>query len=124
MPSVKARRVALRILKWEQKLGEWEREPKLRANVVGANGLTAANPLAPYLFGTTSRGGHAELLYAELERRAVHSQARRGTFESRENPPGLFQCRQDMRTFGFFQSLVLPINLAKGAALKVSERDL
>lgn len=46
MPSVKARRVALRILKWEQKLGEWEREPKLRANVVGANGLTAANPLA------------------------------------------------------------------------------
>jgi len=46
VPSVKARGVALRILKWEQKLGEWEREPKLRANVVAANGLAGANRLA------------------------------------------------------------------------------
>ena len=66
----------------------------------------------------------AEPFHAKLERGAIHSQARGRTVGSREYPSGIFQCRQYMRTFGVFQSLVLASNLARGAAIKVSERNL
>src|SRR4030095_7094990 len=66
-----------------------------------------------------------ELLQPELERRAIHSEARRRPPWSSENPPGLVEDCQNMRAFGCFQRLVLAIIPAKcGAVIKILERNL
>ena len=68
---------------------------------------------------------NSELFHAELESRAVQSQARGRTLWSGENPLGLFHGGQNMRTIGFFQGSVVPTTLTRrGVGMKASERDL
>jgi hypothetical protein len=66
-----------------------------------------------------------ELLQPELERRAIHSEARRRPAWSGENPSGILEDCQNVRALGCFQSLVLAIISARcGAVIKVSDRNL
>jgi hypothetical protein len=73
----------------EIKMGRVGREPKLACERRGANGLAVCQPIGTRLLNRnthpTLRAGtaDAELLHAELERRAVHSQARGRTVWSR-----------------------------------------
>src|SRR4029077_3747433 len=68
---------------------------------------------------------NSKLFQAELERRAIHSEAHRRPAYTTENPPGLFEDCQNVRAFGCFQSLVLAIISAKcDAVIKILERNL
>src|SRR5206468_8883534 len=69
--------------------------------------------------------GDSEFFHAELEGRALQSQARCCAPRSGENPPGLFHSSQDKRPFCFFQRSVVPTILTgRGVWMKTPERDL
>src|SRR5438309_2068014 len=68
---------------------------------------------------------NTELLQPELERRAIHSEARRRPACTTENPPGIFKDCQNVRALGCFQSLILAIiSVGCDAVMKILERNL
>ena len=108
---------------------KWNRQPIQGAKVVlepaGSCQRTGSCGCQLQLAFTSPGADDSELFHAELESGAVHSQTRRCTPRSGEDPLGLFQGGENVPTFGLFQSSIIHAILSRaGADIEVLKRDL